>query len=513
MSQDITKLYEELILKQSAFEDALDYGNEFSYGDETEDFFTSKELVKNKELLEAQFGKNAPVGNVEIEEDVHFKRYTVKREHKYTQTEMERMRKECECSIVHDYGDYDIYHISDEERQRNDLLSDIGSKLGKLKHSYRQVDQYIEAMRIVVQAWEILAKNNYVHTDEEFFNLVSEGKIVSGRIVMPKLKKMDNYNIDLIIKYISNPELDPKDLLPAKKKADVSDFEFYDKDETEADYNDDGVLFNYYYDQRLEEIENNPELKKKFLDEEGREDKYKMYNDARSYAQDKLDEINMERLLSPDEALYLYNNLDNPPAVPVVDIKRKLIKNYDRRRLSAGKKKGSKKKRYAMESLHGILNMIQSNPDNREETQYSKSYMLTHGMFDLDKPEKDIWEDMRFDGSWADDDQVLLYDLAVREELMKQRPDNERFMTYGDKELVNFFAILEQHGVNTVDLRRKMDCQSTTKSDIESKEQKKENKKIEAQLIHRITELNNNKKFKKIVSKAEEDLNKQFEDY
>lgn len=501
MSQSVDELYEQLILQQSAFENALEYGDGFSYDDETEDFFTSKEIVKNKELLETQFGEEAPIGAVDIEEDVHFKRYTVKREHKFTETEINRMREECETTIVHDYGEYDIYHMSDEERTRNDLLCEVRSKLGKLKHSYRQVDKYIEAMRIVVQAWEILSKNNYIHTDKEFFNLVAEGKIVSGRIVMPKLKKMDSYNMDLIIKYISNPELDPKDLLPMKKKATIDDYEFYDEDES-GDSEEDMKIYNYYYDSMYNLLKNDPKL-------EG----YEACDKARKYAQEKLEEINMERLLSPEEALYVYQHSDDPPAMRVTDIKPKFIKGYDRRALSPKKKKLSKKERYAMESLHDMLNMIQMNPENRPESQNSRSYTLTHGMFDIDKPEKDIWDDMRFDGSWADDDQVLMYDIAVREELMKQRPAGERFMTFGDKELINFFQILEKHGVNTVDLRRKMDCQTTTKSDIESKEQKKENKKIEAQLINRITSLNDNKRFKKIVSKVEADLNKQFESY
>lgn len=460
MGKTVEEMYMELINQPFLLEDdtSILSGSGMQYGgeDDSEEFLTSKEIIKTKENLEEHYGI-IPQGDGVIEEDVHFKRYTKRREHKYTEKEMEQIRKSCEVTIVHDYGENDIYHISDEEREANDMLAELGMKLGGLKRTYRKVDQYIEAMRIVVQAWEMLeAKGNYIHTRDEFFQMVAEGKIVSNRIIMPKLKRMDNYNVDMIIKYISNPELDPSDLVPIKVEDDFYDDLLTESDETEED--------------------------------------------------------EMLRLLSPEDFQFIEEYEDNPPKIKVRDLPPKLIKNYDRRGFmsSRRKKKLNKNERYIQESLHDILNRIQNNEYNRGRG-YAYSSIITDSIFDVKKAEKDIWDDLYFDGSWANENDLFLYDLAVREELLKQHPTNVNYLTFADQELARFFKILEENGINTIDLRRKMDCSSSGVDNIKARAKKKENKKIESALIQRITQLNNSAKFKKIVSKAEEALNKQFD--
>lgn len=464
MSKSIEEMYQNL-LEQSALFGGIESdskGSSYSFDeDDDEDFMTSKEIIKRKENLEEKFGISENRGNGDgiIEEDVHFKIYGKRREHKYTEKEMEAIRNSCMCTIVHDYGEHDIYHLTDEERANNDMLAELSMKLGGLKRTYRKVDQYIEAMRVVVQAWALLEKNNFIHTKEEFYKLVSEGKIVSNRIIMPKLKKMDQYNMDMIIKYISNPDADPTDLLPIKEE-----------------------IRDPWYDQ--------------FYDDDDDED----------------EEEEMMRLLSPEEVQYIIDHADNPPEIKVHDIKRNLIKGYDQRNFKFGKKKKvSKKDKYMIENLHDILNKIQSNPANRDASDYTRSYLVTHSMFDVEKEEKSFFDDLYFDGSWTNKEDLFLYDLAVREELLKQHPPKERYLTYGDKELAKFFNILEENGINTIDLRRKMDCTAESLTRNEEKRSKKENRKIESAIVQRITKLNNNPKFKKIVGKAESALNKYYE--
>lgn len=464
MSKSVEDMYRELIEDAAMDEQQRMSSGALRYesADDSEEFLTSKEIINTKEKLEERLGI-IPQGDGTIEEDVHFKRYSKRREHKYTEKEMLQIRESCAGSIVHDYGESDIYHLSDEERAANDMLDEIGMKLGGLKRTYRKVDQYIEAMRIVVQAWEMLEeKGNYIHTRDEFFQMVAEGKIVSNRIIMPKLKKMDMYNIDMIIKYISNPELDPSTLVPEVE----------------------------------EEVD-------------------KWYEDILGDDEDRESEKDeMLRLLSPDEFEFLEKYKDNPPEIKVKDIKPSLIKGYDRRdfgrRLS--KKKGKKKDRYITEGLHEILNKIQNNEVNHRRDS-TRSRMITHSMFEVDKPEKDVWDGLYFDGSWANDDDLFLYDLAVREELLKQHPAKQAYLTFADNQLAEFFKILESNGINTIDLRRKMECPVGGTAAIEEKRAKKANKKVESALIQRITELNKNSKFKKIVAKAEDALNKQFNQY
>lgn len=465
MTKSVEDMYNELIEQSALFDDMMNNSKILSSyqndDDDSEDFMTSKEIIKTKEELEDRFDISPKgTGDGTIEEDIHFKIYGKRHQHKYTEKEMEEIRRSCECTIVHDYGEHDIYHLSDEERANNDMLAELGMKLGGLKRTYRKVDQYIEAMRVVMQAWELLEKNNYIHTKEEFYKLIAQGKIVSNRIIMPKLKKMDQYNIDMIIKYISNPDADASELVPIKEEVrDPWYDQFYEDDE---------------------EFENEAE--------------------------------EMERLLSPEEVQYILDNADNPPEMRVEDIKPKLIKGYDRRDFGFSKKKKKKKEKYIIENLHDILNKIQSNPANRDNGDYSRSYMITHSMFDVEKEEKSFLDDMYFDGSWTSKDDLFLYDLAVREELLKQHPPKEKYLTYGDKELAKFFTILEENGINTIDLRRKMDCTSEAATKVEDKRTKKENKKIESALLQRITKLNNSPKFKKIVGKAENALNKYYED-
>lgn len=455
---DIENMYLELLSQENLPDDGTLTGGERYYTDDDgEEFLTSKEIIKTKEELDDKYGVIPRGDDGTIEEDVHYKRYSKRREHKYTETELNQIRESCVSSIVHDYGENDKYHMSDEERATNDMLDELGMKLDNLKRTYRRVDQYIEAMRVVMQAWEMLEqKGNFIHSRDEFFTLVAQGRIVSNRIIMPKLKKIDMYNMDTIIKYISNPELDPEDLVPEPVENDW--------------YND------------------------IFSDEDAKE--------------------SMMRLLTPEEAAYIKEHEDDPPEIRVKDISKKLIRGYDRRDFGrrSKRKKGNKVQRYIREGLHDILNMIQNSELNKQR-EYSRSSFITNSMFELDKKPKDVWDNLYFDGSWANDDDLFLYDLAIREELLRQHPVRQQYMTFADEELARFFKILEDNGINTIDLRRKMDCTESGTSGIEEKAVKKENKKIESALIQRITKLNQSPKFKKIVSKAEEAVNNQFGQY
>lgn len=173
-------------------------------------------IFKNKNQTEKS--TSTPNGPSPVEETFHFKRYTKKRVHKYTEEELKAIEQSCLNSIVNDYGKNDEYHFSDEEKKRNDQLAEISMKLATVKSVYRRLDEYIEAMRIVFRAWEILSKHNYLHTKEEFFKLVAEGHIVSRRIIIPQLKNFKKYNKDVIIKYISNPHLDVSVFRPVEEE-------------------------------------------------------------------------------------------------------------------------------------------------------------------------------------------------------------------------------------------------------------------------------------------------------
>ena len=333
--------------------------------DDAETFITSKEITQ------AQKVKNVPDSMVaarpeEFEEHLHFKRYSQEREHKYTEKEMEQIRESCKCCLVHDYSEQDIYHISDEEKAQIDSLNEIAIKLSTVKKTYSQVDQYVIAMRIVIEAWELISKKeNFIHSDEEFWQMIADGRVYHNRIPMPRLKKMDRYNKELLIQYISNPELDPKDLITQEDQQQKA---WYDWDEEEDD---------------------------------------------------ETEEESMMRLLSPDEAQYILDHEDNLETIEVKPLKRKDIKGYDRtgfrRFRKTPKKKMSKKQKYLQDNLFDILNKIQSNPLNLgDDFRYNRSMMLTSSMFEPPKKIKDPFDDIRFDGSWTSKDDLFIYDLVMR---------------------------------------------------------------------------------------------------
>ena len=123
-----------------------------------------------------------------------------------------------------------------------------------------------------------------------------------------------------------------------------------------------------------------------------------------------------------------------------------------------------------------------------------------------------MWDDLYFTGSWANKNDMFLYDIITEEERMKQHPPREVYVTYGDRELRSFFNIMEANGISTLELQRAMNATQEDLKLSQAKSVKKENKKLESELIQRITKLNDDPKFKKIVSKAEKALNKPSQD-
>ena len=207
----------------------------------------------------------------------------------------------------------------------------------------------------------------------------------------------------------------------------------------------------------------------------------------------------MHQILSPQEVEFIDNNTDNPPKLEVSPIPKKYIKNYDTNVIGGKKNKGGKKYRYSRDSLADLLNKIQNNPNLVDSSDYTSSYVLSNSMFDIPKEPKDAWDDLYFNGSWTDDAALELYDINVRERLMQERPIRERYSTFADKDLDKFFKTLEAAGINTIDLRRRMQVSDSATAEAISEKERKQKKKTEEELLKHITELNNSSKFKKIV--------------
>ena len=519
--------YEDLMNMDSIINSAiLGKINHNSYNDieDEEDFVTSKEIAKMEEIRRNEDdGSGPPKKPVEIEEVMQFQRYTKQYEHKYTKSEMDAIIESCKVSIVHDYGENDYFHMSDEERARIDSLNELRPKLGAVKRIYHNVAGYIEAMRLIVKAWTMLEESdNFIHSKDEFFQMVAEGKIYNSSLIMPKLKGMSKYNIHEIGKYISNPELDPNDLLTEEQKKKLNNTQWYD--EQFEDYTYECTLCHeeimYSDNEEIDIIilkehikDKHPELLNEFegIEELPVNEAMKIISKYfKSY-----EEKEMQRLLSEEEVQYLLDNIDNPPAIEVKPVKKSYIKEYRRSNNifnRRNKKKKGKKKQAIADTYSEIFNAIERNPENRDDDySYNRSMLLTDSIFDVAKKEKSVLDKIKFRGSWTSKTDLMLYDMVLEEALMNEHPEESKYQTYGDLQLNEFFRTMEEAGLNVMELRRSMNM---TQDDLQKHERKratKSNKKKENAVLQRIIKLNNNPKFKKLISKAEKQINNQIE--
>jgi hypothetical protein len=447
----------------------MNNGSDWRNDEDAVSFMTEEDLAKihNKEeelgLKPDNKSKVTGTGN-----ESHFKIYNKRRVHKYTDAEMEAMKKSCEATIVNDYGENDFFHMSDEERERIDIMSEIANELAQVRTIYRKPDKYVTAMRSVMRAWSILEKGNYLHSKKEFYELVSSGNIYSNRIIMPKLKNIDGFNTDVIAEYIYNTDLDPDDLV---------------KDEAKND-------FDSWFNDFENEEEETPEEK-------------------------------LERLLSPEEIEYIdgkLNTEENEKMVPVQNLEKKYIKNYDQKsfRFNIKKKKkntDSKFEKRIKDVNHKMLNRLQSETIRLANSyDLNRSYLLSNSIFDAEKKKESNLDKVRFNGDWTKDDDVELYELQLLGAWLDDRSQENKFKLNSDIMLDNFFKDMENQGMNVIKLRRAMGHDDDSLTNETKLRKIKTNKKLEAAIIQRITKLNNNDKFKKLVKKVEKGINKGYED-
>ena len=416
-----------------------------SHDDETVDVLTSEELVKLQPNQDDEI--------VDIEPSEIYRPKKKRRIHKYTEKEMEEIRKGCETTIVHDHGPRDRYHYTDEQLKEQDVFYDIRSRLAMVKTIYRRADQFVEAMRTVMDAWNILSEKDYLHTKEEFMELVHEGRIYSKAIPRPKLKRMKDYNVLQIINYIANRDLDPSDLYTTKKEGYFEADEEYDEEEE----------FN-----RLVPEEDRP-----FVNEE----------------------------------LFI--------EMPVRNIDMKYMKGYEPVETFRSKRKRKRKKKDYYKELikrdvHEALRKMDAAENSSDGGGYWSSAFMTDSIFDLDE-KTSIFDQIRMNGSWANKDDVWLYNQRLEAALLSAPSQRRRYLTNADEKLEEFFSTLERNGVDVLDLRRNIGFDETDHK-IAEKRKAKENKKKEAQLLARIDKMQSDEKFKAFVKKYNKNIEKHMND-
>ena len=525
--------YEDLINMESLINDAMlgrSYQHQNYDVEDDEDFVTSKEIAKMEEVRRRENDGLTPArGPVEIEEMMQFKRYSKVREHKYTESEMNAIIESCRNTIVHDYGQNDYYHLTDEERARIDSLNEIRVKLGAIKRIHHNAASYVKDMRIVMEAWNILEKNdNFLHSEDEFFKMVAKGQIYNSSIIMPKLKGASRYNMDELARYIANPELDPNELLTEEQKRKMKEGSWFEIDGEEKSYECTlcGECIPYCINEDLEPeflhdhiLEKHPELASEFegIEKMNMEDQNKI---IQKYFR-TFEEREMERLLTPEEIDVIADmDMKDVPTIEAKEVKHSMLKGYKssvsifNNSKKKKHKKGNKTKEYIRDNFHKMLSLIESNPNNlSDDYEYNRSYAFMNSIFDVEKEDKSFYDNIRFDGSWADDMDVMLYDLAVEEAKMREHPDGSKYQTYGDIQLDNFFKAMEDANLSVLEMRRAMNMTEEDLKNSTVKKERKNNKKKEAAVLQRLIKLNGNPKFKKLIHKAEKQIDEQMKEY
>jgi hypothetical protein len=303
----------------------------------------------------------------------------------------------------------------------------------------------------------MLADNSLLHSREEFFDLVAKHKIVSSRIPFPVLKGFSGFNRKKLMEYINDPELDPADLNPKKRRDNL----YYDEDDI---------------------YEGDDKLKSDF---------------------DRLLDSDLKDLIGSEEELA-------PMEITILDkkyLKRKddIDKNY-----LFGKKKKKKSKGKKSDALiRSIVSDMRTAVRKYSKLDGESEELYRYGLLvDDDLSErKDIYEENRFTGSLQTDHHVELYMLAMGEEELRQPSPFDPHLTVGNVMLNNFYRKLENSGIQTIELRRMLGTNDEKYIKKNRKKADRANKKMEREIIDRIKKLKGDPKFKKLISKSEKELN------
>lgn len=433
--------------------------------EESEGFFVDTPNSDNHDL--SSIGKSNEIEGLKMSHDGHFRTYTTKRQHKWSEQEKEEIRNSCLATFVNDYGKDDFYHISDEERAELDSLSELRGELSTLRTLYRQVDKYILAMRIVFKALDMIEKKgNFLYSRDEFYEKLASGEIYTTGFMIPKLRARINFQPEVLAVYISNPELDPTDLLTEdeKRKRSVNAWDYEDEE-----------------------------------DEETEEEKF-------------------QRLFSPEDIEIIskwLDNQENPQGVSLDVINSRFVTGYNDKKSYFGDKRKIKynnkaEKRYAKELKKFLVAIEGSSNFDNDPYNSSRSYSnrLIGGAFEDVPEEKNPIDELAYHGSFSSDKQFRGFELLMDDRYMASVVPGTQYRTHQSVVNQKLFNAMEAAGMNVTELRRAMNLSGT---DIEDNEENREatrahNKKVEAKLVARIVALNNNSKFKKLIEKADKQL-------
>lgn len=145
----------------------------------------------------------------------------------------EMMKEEFRTVVVHEFGDE--YHLSEEERKKKYKYYEAFKTFSKYKHKFRKFPEYIKAMREALKCLDLVAKDNFVYSPDEFKKLFFRGKIWISGLTLPEFKGSGRRSVDT--EYLTEYILSDA---PAEDFLKEEEHEVYTKEELEDAYD---VLF------------------------------------------------------------------------------------------------------------------------------------------------------------------------------------------------------------------------------------------------------------------------------
>lgn len=122
--------------------------------------------------------------------------------------------------VVNNYGD--DYHLSEEQRMKNNAYYDAFKPLRRSKKKYRKIDEWVNVMREYMNAIKTIAENNSRYSTEKFMEKYADGKIKIYGITFPKYvgKDKKDINWEYVWTEFIGTDKDPKELI---KPTDIMD--------------------------------------------------------------------------------------------------------------------------------------------------------------------------------------------------------------------------------------------------------------------------------------------------
>lgn len=126
----------------------------------------------------------------------------------------EELLQEFQTFIVRDFGD--DYHLSEEERSESNQFYKSFKKILMQKHTYRDIEKYIKAVRDTLECLDFIAENNGVYDPEKFKILFYKGKIKINGLSIPKFSGKESkiispeYLQEFILSDRDPSEINPK---------------------------------------------------------------------------------------------------------------------------------------------------------------------------------------------------------------------------------------------------------------------------------------------------------------